>query len=136
MQYVEAFRRLGYAITNPRQDWSAANEQGCCITLWRGEVRTAKGRSFIDTKLHCEPLAVWSGKSGNIKRIIHLEQAVGRFDRWVDVIIVHGQPGVSYGSADPWLVAQRRSKWRIGEFDPSTGHFTAAVWPVDANAAC
>jgi hypothetical protein len=44
----------------------------------------------------------------------------------VDVIIVNGIPRMGYGSADIWNPRQRLNhRWRIQEFDKSTGFFSA-----------
>jgi hypothetical protein len=47
----------------------------------------------------------------------------------VDVVLVSGKPGESYGTADPWLVEKRGSGWVIASFDPTIGYFVAEVAP-------
>jgi hypothetical protein len=130
--FVEAFTALGYQIKAPRQDWSASTDTGVCITLWRVELESAGiDGCWLNTKLHCKPINVWRNKPGNRKRIRHLRQAIDHFDRFVDVIINDGIPGVGYKNANPWFPNERGLRWRIVDFDESTGHFE-----VKAEAIC
>src|SRR5690349_19608847 len=103
MQFVEAFERLGYTIEAPRQDWTAEKDSGVCISLWRKEMGTQDGLLWMNTRVHADPLENWQDKPGNRKRIRHLRRALSDFGGCVDVVIVSGEPGVSYGTAQPWL---------------------------------
>ena len=47
MQFTEAFERLGYSVEAQRQDWSAENEHGVCISLWRQEMGIRDGLLWI-----------------------------------------------------------------------------------------
>ena len=129
MKFVEAFSRLGYELAAPRQDWTAEKCDGVCISLWLKETGMRDGMPWMDTRLHADPLEKWQHKPGNRKRIRHLRRAIEEFGGRVDVVIVSGDPGVSYGTAQPWvsevsragpsgktLVSTRRqgiSKWRF-----------------------
>ena len=126
MQYVEAFERMGYSVPAPRQDWTAESDTGICITLWRSELGFRNGKPWVDTRVHAGDNSIWKNKPGNRKRIAPLQRALDEFDGWVDAIIVHGHPGESYGSADPWILEDRRQmRWQVTWIDPETGHFTA-----------
>src|SRR5690242_640633 len=99
MKFVEAFERLGYAVEVQRQDWSAANENGVCISLWPKEIGHRDGLLWMNTQVHADPIENWGHKPGNLKRIKHLNRAVTEFGGRVDVVIVSGEPGQSYGTA-------------------------------------
>jgi hypothetical protein len=118
MQFVEAFERLGYSVEAPRQDWSAEKEGGVCISLWKKEMGNRGGLMWMNTHVHADPIDNWGHKPGNTKRIGHLRRARDEFGGRVDVVIVSGEPGISYGSAQPW-VAERgraRSYWQVTDF--------------------
>ena len=125
MQFVEAFEKLGYVLDAPRQDWSAENSGGICISLWRKEMGTRGGLLWMSTNVHADPLVNWGEKPGNRKRIRHLRRAIDDFNGRVDVVIVSGEPGKSYGTAQPWLQEGSRSNsyWEVTSFDDQTGHF-------------
>ena len=125
MQFVEAFERLGYAVEAPRQDWTAEKPDGVCISLWRKEMGADQGLMWMDTRVHADPLENWRNKYGNRKRIRHLLRALDEFDGRVDVVIVSGEPGVSYGTAQPWLAEGSRTAtyWQVKSLDTETGHF-------------
>lgn len=129
MQFVEAFERLGYSVEAPRQDWSAANDQGVCISLWKKEMGIQDGLMWMDTRVHADPIENWTNKPGNRKRIRHLRRALDEFDGRVDVVIVSGEPGVSYGTAQPWLAESGRAEtyWEVLALDEDTGHFEVAL---------
>jgi hypothetical protein len=125
MQFVEAFEALGYRLKAPRQDWTAEKADGVCISLWRREMGTRDGLLWMNTRVHADPIQSWGGKAGNHRRIRHLRRAIDDFGGRVDVVIVSGTPGVSYGTAQPWKAEGSRAgtHWRITEFDEHTGHF-------------
>lgn len=125
MQYVEAFERLGYKVEAPRQDWTAEKADGVCISLWRKEMGVEGGLMWMDTRVHADPIKNWRDKAGNRKRIRHLQRAIGEFDSRVDVVMVSGEPGVSYGTAQPWLAEGSRSGtyWHLKSLDADSGHF-------------
>lgn len=129
MQFVEAFERLGYSVEAQRQDWSAENESGVCISLWQKEMGVRDGLLWMNTRVHADALDGWKDKPGNRKRIRHLKRALDEFGGRVDVVIVSGEPGVSYGTAQPWLAegARAGTHWEISDFDEGTGHFEAAL---------
>lgn len=125
MQFTEAFERLGYSVEAQRQDWSAENERGVCMSLWQKEMGVRDGRLWMSTRVHADPLEGWENKPGNRKRIRHLRRALDEFGGRVDVVIVSGEPGVSYGTAQPWIAEGGRpgTFWRISDLDEATGHF-------------
>lgn len=125
MRFVEAFERLGYTIEAPRQDWTAEKDGGVCMSLWRREMGTQNGLLWMNTRVHADPLENWREKPGNRKRIRHLHRALDNFGGRVDVVIVSGKPGVSYGTAQPWLAEGSRSGtyWQVTDLDDETGHF-------------
>lgn len=129
MQFVEAFERLGYEVEVPRQDWTAEKADGVCITLWRKEMDTRNGLMWMDTRVHADPLENWHDKPGNRKRIKHLKKAVADFGGRVDVVIVSGEPGVSYCTAQPWLAEAGRSGtyWEVTDLEADTGHFEVCL---------
>lgn len=134
MQFVEAFQHLGYEVEVPRQDWSADKEGGVCISLWRKEMGTRDGLPWMNTRVHADPIDKWGHKPGNIKRIRHLRRALAEFDGHVDVVIVSGDPGVSYGTAQPWesTGARAGSYWQVTEFEEATGHFEVRLLKAEA----
>lgn len=135
MQYVEAFQKLGYQLANARQDWSAQNEYGVCVTIWTKELAKMAGKSplYFDLwELHPDG-GEWEKKAGHKKRTRHIAHAVEKFDGKVDVIFVSGEPGESYKDADPWLIkgqhlnGSRPGCWKIIKFCAETGYFRAEV---------
>lgn len=129
MQFTEAFERLGYSVEAPRQDWSAENERGVCISLWQKEMGVRDGLLWMNTRVHADPLEGWKDKPGNRKRIRHLRRALEEFGGMVDVVIVSGEPGESYGTAQPWIAegARAGSHWHISDLDEGTGHFEVCL---------
>lgn len=129
MQFVEAFEQLGYGVEVPRQDWSAENEHGVCISLWKKEMGSRGGLLWMNTHVHADPIENWGHKPGNIKRISHLRRALEEFGGRVDVVIVSGDPGVSYGTAQPWLAEGGRAGtyWQVTELDDDSGHFEVVL---------
>ncbi len=129
MQFVEAFNDLGYTVKAQRQDWSAEKEDGICISLWKKEMGTRDGLLWMNTHVHADPIENWRQKPGNTKRIRHLRRALREFGGRVDVVIVSGEPGVSYGTAQPWLAEGERagSFWQVTELDDETGHFEVVL---------
>lgn len=131
MNYTEAFRHLGYDVEVPRQDWSAEKADGICISLWKREIRFTPAPPCIDTRKDSGPLEVWQHKPGNRKRILHLTKARDAYSGWIDVVVVDGIPGESYGDANPWMPEGRiRHRWKLDDFDPNTGHFHASAKPI------
>lgn len=126
MKFAEAFKALGYRLAIPRTDWSAENERGVCISLWRSEIQWKPGMPWIDTRLHAGPIERWN-PAGNNKRIKHLTRAVHDLDGWVDVVVVDGEPGHGITDAEAWT---RVPRWRVENFDPDTGHFTTRTTPI------
>lgn len=130
MKYTEAFKALGYTLANQRQHWSAESDQGVCISLWQSETAFDKVRktSWCDTREMASALEQWKDKAGNKKRIEHLSRAMREFDGFVDVVIVAGTPGGSFGDAHPWHPQQyKNTRWKLSYFDPETGHFAASA---------
>jgi len=129
MQFVEAFEHLGYKVVAPRQDWSAEKNGGVCISLWKKEMGTRGGLPWMNTEVHADPIENWGHKPGNVKRKQHLGRALEEFGGRVDVVIVSGIPGRSYGTAQPWVAKESRAHthWEITEFDADTGHFEVVL---------
>ncbi len=129
MEYSEAFKKLGYDLGNPRQDWSASNDTGVCLAIWRDElIKTSAGLPMLDTRKVAAPIEIWGRKPGNKLRIKHLAEARDRFAGVVDVLIVAGAVGISYDDADPWIPAQRKgARWHLTYFDETTGHYAVEV---------
>ena len=127
MRFVEAFNSLGYQVEAPRSDWSAAKDDGVCITIWQKERFIADGMPYFDLwELH--PLGgVWQSKPGHSKRTRHLSFSVDELNGDVDVIFVSGEPGESYETAHPWIKQDRGFGWKIVRFDPVSGFFRAEI---------
>ena len=134
MQFVEAFNSLGYDVPNHRQAWSAEKPDGVCITLWKVEMGIRDGLLWMDTRVHADPIENWGHKAGNTWRIDHLRRALDEFEGIVDVVIVSGKPGVSYGTAQPWVANGSRagSYWKVSNFDEATGHFEVNLRQIKA----
>ena len=114
MQFVEAFEHLGYKLEAPRQDWTAEKLDGVCLSLWRKEMAARDGLLWSDSRIHAGPLEDWQTKPGNQKRIRHLQRAVAELAGRVDVVILSGEPGGSYGTAQPWT-SKARALERTGK---------------------
>lgn len=131
MKYAEAFRSLGYSLTNIRQDWTAINDTGVCVTMWTEEIKTKNKLLYLDLwELH--PIkGGFETKSGHTKRTSHLIYALENFQGFVDAILVRGKVGVSYEDADPWDIEKRKGRWFISKFCPDTGYFRADIKPLE-----
>lgn len=128
MRFTAAFSELGYAVAQPRQDWSSASPTGICLSLWQKEVKPdGRGACWIDTRLHAKDNGLWRTLPGNKKRIVHLQQALRDHDGYIDVVIVQGEPGEGVKDASPWFSAKRQGRWRVVDLDEATGHFRAVV---------
>ena len=136
MQFVEAFEHLGYRVEAPRQDWSAEKDDGICISLWKKEMGSRDGLPLMNTLTHADPIENWGNKPGNGKRIRHLRRAVEEFEGRVDVVIVSGEPGASYGTAQPWVAKDGRAGtyWQVTELDTGTGHFEVVLIKAEQTA--
>jgi hypothetical protein len=60
---------------------------------------------------------------------MHLRRALDEFEGRVDVVIVSGTPGVSYGTAQPWIPEGGRfgTYWQVIDFEGQTGHFEVVL---------
>lgn len=129
MQYAEAFKKSGYSLESIRQDWSSENAEGVCLTIWIKEIKIKNKNMYVDVfesfDGRFEEAQKWIDLSGNKKRIAHLKRAVDEFGGRVDVILVSGDPGGSYGDADIWDSAKRGGYWIITKLDEETGFFRA-----------
>jgi hypothetical protein len=67
MTLSDSYRKLGYYLTNPRQDWSAGTETGVCLSIWTQEMRVALGRLQSATNGTSKGAEV----DGVFKRLIH-----------------------------------------------------------------
>ena len=129
MNFAEAFKKLGYALESVRQDWSAEKPDGVCISLWRKTMFHQGGMPYLDLwELHPDGGA-WEQKSGHAKRTRHISRAVEHYDGKIDVVLVTGEPGVSYQDAEPWDRVKRGGYWKITKFDPESGFFRAEIEP-------
>jgi hypothetical protein len=123
VRFGEAFEKLGYRLDTPRLDWSAANERGVCISLWRSEINWKE--LSIDTRIDAGPVSTWN-PAGNNKRKRHLQQALDEHGGWVDVVVLDGVPGKGVDKASPWIPTERKGlRWKVEDFDPGIGHFQA-----------
>ncbi|WP_257543587.1 hypothetical protein [Sphingopyxis sp. DBS4] len=121
MQYSSAFEEFGYKLENVRQDWSAQNATGVCITIWKRRMNWDE--LSYDTRLHKSSVDIWSEKSGNRKRIVHAQRALNDFEGWIDAILISGEPGVSYEDAQLWIPSEKGGKrWRVVFLDQAIGH--------------
>lgn len=130
MDYTEAFRKLGYDVAVPRQDWTAEKADGVCITLWKEQIRHPGGPLYLDLwELYPDGTAgEWVSLPGHKKRTRHLKRAVDEFGGRVDVILCSGTPGDRCKNPKPWLLSERREKhWHVTKLDPESGFFRAEI---------
>lgn len=129
MKFTEAFAALGYELVDFRQDWTVEKDDGVCISLWRREMGTRDGLLWMNTRVHADPIDQWQEKAGNRRRMVHLRRALDQFAGRVDVVIVSGTPGVSYGTAQPWIAEGTRAGtwWQVTELDDTVGHFEVVL---------
>jgi hypothetical protein len=129
VHYTEAFRKLGYKLDSPRQDWSAEKSDGVCVTIWQKERLVKDGRPYLDLWERAPNGGEWTRLPGHSKRTRHLTRAVSDLGGRVDVIFVSGTPGQSYEDASPWMPPERKGAfWAITDFDVATGFFRAEVF--------
>ncbi|WP_374368620.1 hypothetical protein [Dongia sp.] len=128
MGYKEAFKKMGYSLLVPRQDWSAISDKGVCLAIWRKELTMIGGLPHLDTRTVAGPIEIWGRKPGNALRIEHLKTARDRFNGVIDAIIVEGEPGQGVTDATPWLPSERKgTKWHLTYLDEATGHYAVEV---------
>ncbi len=124
MQFVEASN--GWAIRSRLRDRIGAGERA-----WRVHLALEEGNGrydglmWMDTRVHADSIENCTDKPGNRKRISHLRRALNEFAGRVDVVIVSGEPGVSYGTAQPRIAEGGRAGtyWQVLELDVESGHF-------------
>ncbi len=140
MKLKEAFKKLGYDLKIPRQDWSAENETGVCITIWQDEIKpnSNKHPSVSLWELH-KTKQPFEEQNGHKKRTRHLKRAMDSFDGHIDVVKVTvkktstgetpppGEIGRTIQMADPWISEERGGFWKITKFCHETGYFSAEV---------
>ena len=118
MTLQDAYKKLGYKDLwpNPRTpDWSAENDNGVCISIWAKELNN---KPCLDTRTDCGDSTIWSTRSANKKRIMHLSNAELKFGKLVDVVLLYGPVG-TVEDARPW----KGKKWKITYLDKIVGHF-------------
>jgi hypothetical protein len=121
MKYGEAFGKLGYQLSVPRQDWTSERDDGICTTLWKSGIDTKNW--YYDSREHGDKGEDCQSKSGNKKRIRHATRAINEFGGWVDVVLVDGVSGEGVDNAEPWFPKDRKGKrWRVTFLDQETGH--------------
>jgi hypothetical protein len=126
MRYAEAFKKLGYRLGNPQNEWSAANENGVCISLWR-DTLIKKSPLHLDTDEAWPDGEPAADSIGFKKRTKHIETACAKFDGFVDVVLRDGAYEGQHGVSEPWDWKRRGGRWKITQFDPSNGEFRAEV---------
>lgn len=129
MKFTEAFEALGYKLDNPQNEWSAQSDTGVCITVWQKESGVENGLPFYEHHLdaiHPDP-SDWTNRSGHKKRARHLIAAEEKFGGNVDVVLLTGEPGISYGSAEPWDKKKRGGGWKLTKLNHETGSFRVDV---------
>ena len=127
MGFEEAFKALGYSLSNVRLDWSAEKADGVCVTMWQPKLgRLSNGRTYYDGwEIWPELANTRNPAHGNTKLIAHLTSAVEKFNGRVDAIHLSGTPETGYGNATPWI---RDGYRQITKFNPDTGLYRADVF--------
>ena len=128
--YRDSFRALGYDLESVRQHWSAHNDSGVCLSLWSKEMRSEDGLLEMDSRVDCGPAEKW-GAAGKNKRLRHLALAWDEYDRWVDVVIRRGHSWEEGVPSNPWVVSKKKHKFRLQDFDRTTGHFSIKLEPFE-----
>jgi hypothetical protein len=126
MRYTEAFKKLGYTLDNHQTDWSVANENGVCISLWQ-EKLVRKLPPYFDTDEAWPDGEPGTTTTGFKKRTEHIKIACEEFGGFVDVVLRDGSYQGRHGNSMPWDWKRRGGRWKITEFDPSNGIFRAEV---------
>ena len=119
---TEAYRQLGYKITNPRNQWSAINEDGgVAITIWEDEISKAQEPWTVDNRAHPK-FHLWGHKVGNKSRARHLAKAMENGGSVDLILCVAHDP-----SEEPRRIKDRRPlrsrEGKVTDFDPLTGQF-------------
>jgi len=128
MRKKAAYEELGYQLCNYRWSWSAENDRGVCIDLWRREIEWTEQRTWFDSRIHGLPLREWGHKLGNTHRKPHLQRARRKFGGVVDVVLLEGVPNTKVRSATPWVPEnQNGQRWVVTDADEETGHFRAEL---------
>jgi hypothetical protein len=128
-----AFQTLGYKLPNVRTYWSAESETGICLTLWDALRDPNFDRKRFDSKKNGRSIIHWGHKQGNTFRKRHIQQAIGKFNSWVDVVLLFEGTSKSrrVDRAEPWCLPEHQGRWRVTCFEANTGHFAIELLDVE-----
>ncbi|MEQ8919823.1 MAG: hypothetical protein RIE60_03395 [Roseovarius sp.] len=130
--FSEAYRKAGYRLSNPRNQWSArkADGSGVAITIWADEIDKSSDPWVFDCRDH--PLYhEWGGRVGNSIRTRDIEFAIEHLNGQFDLILCRAvDPTESprkIKTADHWTARVGQIDPR--EFDAETGQFRMMLVP-------
>ena len=86
--FTEAYRKAGYVLANPRNDWSAVRSDGSAValTIWQDEIVKGQGPLFVDLRGH-PLLAEWKDRQGNRKKIRDVKHGLAHCGGVFDIIL-------------------------------------------------
>jgi hypothetical protein len=116
--YVQAFKKLGFTLKDPRNSVSAESANGVAVAIYRAEL--GQDMSF-DTRTVPNWDETRGQLPGNKERVRHLERALTEFDGSVRVVLVDGEPGKPSKTGEPW--DKPDTYWQVTFFDRPSGNF-------------
>lgn len=123
---TDAFAHYGVEMENTRWSWSGVSDDGqfAVLVLWADNVRRDAEGNFIyeDNK---DLDAEWRRRPGHTARVRHLlhvrDQLAGKFN----AIIARAEDRNASPRKIQSCYPHKGVVWRLTNFDPSTGAFTA-----------
>lgn len=122
-----AFGHFGIVLENVQWSWSGISEDGgtVAVVLWQDGVKGRDGALIYRDDEDLE--ALWRQRTGNKRRIIHLQHALDALDCKFRAVIAKAVDI----NADPRQIEkcfpQEMAYWKLDTFDPVTGAFTAHI---------
>ncbi len=133
MGFTEAYRKAGYVLSNPRNDWSAVKPDGSSValTVWQDEIVKNGGAMFMDLREH-PALKEWKDRQGNRQRIKHIQYGLATCGGNFDVILcravdTNASPR-KVAHAEPWV--RLRGHIKPEEFNSVDGTFRIEFRPA------
>jgi hypothetical protein len=86
--FTEAYKKAGYVLANPRNDWAAIkpDRSAVALTVWQDQIVKGQDPLFMDCR-GAPNLAEWKDRQGNRKRILAIKHSLTHCDGMFDIIL-------------------------------------------------
>lgn len=128
-----AYSDAGFELANPRNHWSAQNEDGrVALTVWADEISKPLDAIWSYELGSGSEGAAWRKRPGQTVRTRHIADSIARGFRKFEIVLCRAKDP----KADPRTV-QHAEHWkrrigviREGDFDADTGSFRMTLEPT------